>query len=80
MAYAAHALNVLSPHAALDQLEPICWFTLPAELIDGVPASVLHARATALRNWQEGTASWAGIAAHFAHALKLPDVAGTTVS
>lgn len=73
MAYAAHGLNVLSPHGAASKPEPLCWLTTPGELCDGVEASELARRAERLQEWQERTAAWPHIAEQFARALHLVD-------
>ena len=70
MAYAAHGLNILSPHGGAAGPEPLCWLTPPAELLRGVGGNELPARAQSLRAWQERTSSWSRIAGQFAHALQ----------
>ncbi len=74
MAYAAHGLNILSPHGGAARPEPLCWLTPPAELLRGLPANELSARAENLRAWQERTSSWPRIAQAFAQALQLEPV------
>jgi glycosyltransferase involved in cell wall biosynthesis len=66
MAYAAHALNVLSVSP-----KPPPYTSTPAELLAGISAEELSARATAARDWQEKNCSWARIAEQFARALQL---------
>jgi hypothetical protein len=66
MAYAAHELNVLSVSS-----NPPRYSITPAELLGGIPAEELHARATAARDWQEENCSWTHIAEQFARALQL---------
>jgi hypothetical protein len=72
VAYAAHALNVISPHAASSASEPLCWATHPQELLEGIDAGELATRAQKLREWHERTCSWPRIAEEFARALRLP--------
>lgn len=71
MAYAAHEMNIVSTHAGPAKPEPLCWFTSPAELLDGIASGELATRAKRLRDWQEGTAAWPFIAERFADALQL---------
>ena len=71
MAYAAHALNILSPYADSLGPEPLCWLTHPRELREGISHNELNSRAESLRQWQERTSSWSEIAARFAEALQL---------
>ena len=80
MAYASHALNVLSPHAACSKPEPICWLTAPGEILDGVAQSELEQRATHLLEWQRRTASWSHIANQFARALRIKNSAEAALS
>ena len=72
MAYAAHGLNIISPSADALAPEPVCWLTHPRDLLRGIAAHELEARAESLRHWQEHTSSWPWIAEQFADALKLP--------
>jgi hypothetical protein len=71
MAYAAHALNILSPFADSLGAEPLCWLTNP---VDFSPEE-LRANAEGLREWQERTSSWPQIAASFAEALGVEESA-----
>ena len=71
IAYAAHGLNIISPHAAASAAEPLCWATQPAELLAGIADTELQARAGNLRAWHERTCSWPRIAQEFARALRL---------
>lgn len=72
MAYAAHGMNIISPFAGPQKSPPMCWFTAPAELVEGVVATKLTDRPRRLRDWQQRTASWPHIAEQFARALQLP--------
>ena len=72
MAYAAHALNIISPHAGSARGEPLCWATRPDELGAGLSAAALADRAEKLGAWHERTCSWPRIAEEFARALRLP--------
>ncbi len=72
MAYAAHGMNIISPFAGSEKPPPICWFTAPADLLDGIVTAELTDRAKRLRDWQQRTASWPHIAEQFALALQLP--------
>jgi glycosyltransferase involved in cell wall biosynthesis len=72
VAYAAHGLNIISPHAAATAREPLCWATHPRELLEDVGPGELAIRAGKLRDWHERTCSWPRIAAEFARALQLP--------
>ncbi|CAN5473374.1 hypothetical protein BH18VER1_BH18VER1_18880 [soil metagenome] len=74
MAYAAHGLNILSPHASCHKSAPLCWFTSPAELLQTVSRAELVARSRHLREWQEETAAWPVIAEKFARALQFPQL------
>ncbi len=71
MAYGAHGMNIISPFAGPERSPPLCWFTKPAELLEGITAAELADRARHLRDWQQRTASWPYIAEQFAHALQL---------
>ena len=71
MAYAAHGLNIISPHASASGPEPLCWAVHPGELLAGVADAELRARAEKLRAWHDRTCSWPHIAAEFARALRL---------
>jgi glycosyltransferase involved in cell wall biosynthesis len=71
IAYAAHGLNIISPHAAATASAPLCWATHPADLIGGIAEAELRARAENLRVWHDQTCSWARIAEQFARALRL---------
>jgi hypothetical protein len=71
MAYAAHGLNIISPHASAEGAEPLCWATHPGELQAGIAEAELRARAEKLRAWHERTCSWPRIAGEFARALRL---------
>lgn len=71
MAYAAHGLNILSPHADPAGPEPLNRLTSPAELRAGISEEEWQRRAADLRAWQERTASWPRIAERFAEALQL---------
>ena len=72
MAYAAHGLNILSPHGGGDREEPLRWATHPDELARGLSPDELRSRGEALQSWQERTCSWPRIADRFAAALQLP--------
>ena len=71
MAYAAHGLNIISPHASASAVEPLCWATHPGELLAGLSEAELSARAEKLRTWHDRTCSWPRIAGEFARALRL---------
>jgi hypothetical protein len=71
MAYAAHGLSVISPHAESLGAEPLCWLVHPRELLEGIDAAELQTRAESLRDWQQRTGSWAEIAARIAQALQM---------
>jgi len=72
MAYAAHGMNIISPFAGAEKSPPLCWFSAPAELLDGIVSADCADRAKRLRDWQQRTASWPYIAEQFALALQLP--------
>ena len=72
MAYAAHGLNILSPHAGSGRGEPLCWAMHPDELARGLSSDELRSRGEALQSWQERTCSWPRIADRFADSLQLP--------
>ena len=72
VAYAAHALNIISPHAGRAAAAPLCWTSHPSELLEGVSPAELATRAEKLRDWHERTCSWPRIAEEFARALQLP--------
>ena len=71
VAYAAHGLNIISPHAGGASAEPLCWATSPRDLLEGISTSELTTRAQKLRDWYERTCSWPRIAEEFARALQL---------
>ncbi|HSH39214.1 MAG TPA: hypothetical protein VK993_10540 [Chthoniobacterales bacterium] len=71
VAYAAHGLNILSPHANASSAEPLCWAIHPAEPLGGIADSELRLRAESLRAWHDRTCSWQRIAREFARALRL---------
>jgi hypothetical protein len=72
VAYAAHGVNIISPHAGVSAAPPLCWATHPRELLEGVTVAELATRAEKLRDWHERTCSWPRIAEEFARALQLP--------
>lgn len=72
MAYAAHALNIISPHSEPSAPEPLRFATNPEELRRGITEAELAARAEQLRAWHDRTCSWPRIAEEFARALRLP--------
>jgi hypothetical protein len=80
MAYAAHGLNIISPHGDRAKPEPLCWLTRPGELLAGVDDAELERRAESLREWQRRTASWPQIAKQFARALQLVDPEQAVIS
>jgi hypothetical protein len=69
MAYASHALNIISNAADASKPEPVCLLTSPRELTDGMSMSELTARARRLRAWQREKAGWPHIARQIARAL-----------
>lgn len=73
MAYAAHALNVLSPYAERAGPEPMSLLVHPTELSGSITDAELRDRAAKLRAWYERTASWPQIAQAFAQALRLEE-------
>lgn len=70
MAYAAHGLNILSPHARLAAPEPTSLLTSPAEVLAGLSEEELAGRARGLQAWHERSASWPKIAETFARAMQ----------
>ncbi len=74
MAYAAHALNIISPYADSFAPEPICWLTHTDDLLRGISADELTSRGLNLQQWQERTSSWPQIARQFSEALELTGV------
>lgn len=56
MTYAAHGLNILSPHAGTRAEAPFCWLTSIDELRAGT--APLAERAAALQQWYRNTADW----------------------
>ena len=84
IAYAAHGLNIISPHARASASEPLCWATHPQELQAGIAEAELRKRAESLRSWHDRTCSWPRIAGEFVRALRLelprPMTAATPLS
>ena len=70
MAYAAHGLNILSPHARRAAPQPTSFFTSPAELLAGIAPDELQQRARGLQAWYERVASWPEIAQTLARAMQ----------
>lgn len=81
MAYAAHGLNILSPHAGKDSRTPFAWITSADELLtdDVQMEQKLRDRSLALREWYESTASWSAITARMSASFKVrtPACAGS---
>jgi hypothetical protein len=71
MAYASHALNIISICADASKPEPVCLLTSPQELLNGMAGSELTARARRLRDWQRENAAWPHIASQIGRALKI---------
>ncbi len=71
MTYAAHGLNVISPHAGLRLDPPFAWLTHPRELLgpDARTEELLAGRTAALRRWYEQLGGWPRITATFRAAL-----------
>jgi hypothetical protein len=76
MAYAQHAVNVISPYAGREAAEPFGYFVSPNELLTGASDHELSWRATAVCDWYAATAAWPRIGDAFGQALHLR----TTVS
>jgi hypothetical protein len=71
MAYAAHALNIVSCFAEGAKPEPLSLMVSPNELLEGIEETELERRAEKLQQWQERTSSWPHLAGQVVLALKL---------
>ncbi len=71
MTYAAHGLNILSPHGGTSREVPFRWLTRPHELLDpaGPDAAALHTRAAELHDWYDRAGGWDGLSETFREAL-----------
>jgi hypothetical protein len=71
MAYAAHGVNIISCYADASKSEPLSLLISPDELMKGLAQPELESRGERLRQWQERTAAWPGIATQIARALEV---------
>ena len=69
MAFASHELNILSCFADEAKPEPISLLVSPKKLLGGITDFDLETRGQKLRQWQEKTSAWPGIATQIAQAL-----------
>lgn len=74
MAYAAHGLNILSPHATRQEShKPFCWLTHPRELAtqSDILNTTLLERSRQLQSWYRQHADWSKIAQTFKQAFEV---------
>lgn len=74
MTYAAHGLNLLSPHARTESEVPFGWLTHLDDL--GADPTSLASRAADLQRWYDTTADWPHLFAAYRRLLGMPP-AGT---